>query len=312
VRTRDLLLGVALVALGACATASTPAKGREFTPAERTSVSQALEPLLTAAGLWRGPADGCAAVYSLLDADPVGVAVTPHAPCRVKVIITEGALAGIDRESLRALLAHELAHMQLGHPEARQARAEAQKQTQQGVKAVSSAGSKAVSLIPGVGGWISKGIGTARKAATAAMEMHGNPYLPEEEQAADAMAVTLLNQTEASSCRALRSLLEERLRIPGEDAWASWLQEHPVSAERTEALAARCHAAARPRAVLTGRSSTGPGFLLRPCPTQRGDLVDHWEKDNCVGRPLPNFPCTSHICNRACVPLLLVDRRGRA
>jgi Zn-dependent protease with chaperone function len=238
VSTRDVLLGVVLVALGACATASAPAKARELMPAERASVSQALEPLLTAAALWRGSADGCAAVYSLLDADPVGVAVTPHAPCRVKVVLTEGALARTDRASLRALLAHELAHMHLGHPEARQARAEAQKQTQQGVKAVSSAGSKAVSLIPGVGGWISKGIGTARKAATAAMEMHGNPYLPQEEQAADTMAVTLLNRTEASSCRALRSLLEERLRAPRDDAWTLWVQQHPVSAERIEALAA--------------------------------------------------------------------------
>jgi Zn-dependent protease with chaperone function len=239
VRMRDLLLGVALVALGACATASAPAKARELTPAEGASVSQALEPLLTAAGLWRA-SDGCAAVYGLLDADPVGVALTPHAPCRVKVVLTEGALARTDRESLRALLAHELAHLELGHPEARQARVEAQKQTQEGVKAVSRAGSKAVSLIPGVGGWISKGIGTARKAATAAMEMHGNPYLPEEEQAADAMAVTLLNQTEASSCRALRSLLEERLRAPGENAWSLWIHVHPVSAERIDALAAPC------------------------------------------------------------------------
>lgn len=245
-KTRDLLLGVALVALGACATASTTARARELTPAERASVSQALEPLLTAAGLWRGPADGCAAAYSLLDADPVGVAVTPHAPCRVKVVLTEGALAGTDRESLRALLAHELAHMQLGHPETRQARAEAQKQTQEDVKAVSRAGSKAVSLIPGVGGWISKGIGTARKAATTAMEMHGNPYLPEEEQAADAMAVTLLNQTEPSSCRALKGFLEERLRAPGDTAWTLWLQEHPASAERIEALAPSCPGAAAP------------------------------------------------------------------
>ncbi|HEX2502295.1 MAG TPA: hypothetical protein VHO73_12635 [Methylomirabilota bacterium] len=54
------------------------------------------------------------------------------------------------------------------------------------------------------------------------------------------MAVTLLNQTEASSCRALRSLLEERLRAPGDTAWTLWLQEHPVAAERIEALAARC------------------------------------------------------------------------
>ncbi len=53
VRPRDLLLGVALVTLGACATASAPAKARDLTPAERDGLSQVLEPLLTAAGLWR-------------------------------------------------------------------------------------------------------------------------------------------------------------------------------------------------------------------------------------------------------------------
>jgi predicted Zn-dependent protease len=72
------------------------------------------------------------------------------------------------------------------------------------------------------------------------MEMHANAYLPEEEQAADAMAVTLLNGAEASSCGALVSLLEARLRAPDEDAWELWLHAHPVSTERIEALVGPC------------------------------------------------------------------------
>jgi hypothetical protein len=72
------------------------------------------------------------------------------------------------------------------------------------------------------------------------MEVQGTPYLPEEEQAADAMAVTLLNETEPSSCRALASLLEERLRTPDDEAWAPWMGVHPVSVERFEALAGSC------------------------------------------------------------------------
>ena len=164
----------------------------------------------------------------------------PHAPCRVRLILTEGTLARLDRVTLRALLAHEIAHMQLSHPDARQARADAQKQTEKEVKTASRATSKAASFIPGVGGLVSKGIGTARKGVTAVMEMGGNPYLPEEEQAADAMAVTLLNEAEPSSCRALTSLLEERLRAPDDAAWQAWLHAHPVSAERIEALAGPC------------------------------------------------------------------------
>ena len=170
----------------------------------------------------------------------VAVVLMPHAPCRVRVILTEGTLTRVDRATLRALLAHEIAHMQLSHPDARQARADAQKQTEKEVKTASSAASKAASFIPGVGGLVSKGISTARKGVTAAMEMGGNPYLPEEEQAADAMAATLLNEAEASSCRALTALLEERLRNPDEEAWEAWLHAHPVSAERIEALSAPC------------------------------------------------------------------------
>lgn len=237
---RELVLGVALISLAACATAPAPAKPRALTPAERDGLSRALEPLLTAAGLWRGPADGCAADFGVVEGDLVVVVLTPHAPCRVRLVLTEGTLSQLDRAALRALLAHEIAHMQLGHPEARQARADAQKQTEKEVKTASRAASKAASFIPGVGGLVSKGIGTARKGVTTAMEMQGTPYLPEEEQAADAMAVTLLNEAEASSCRALASLLEERLRTPEEDAWIVWIHAHPVSAERIEALAGLC------------------------------------------------------------------------
>jgi hypothetical protein len=193
---RELVLGVALISLAACATASTPAKPRALAPAERDSLSQTLDPLLTAAGLWPGPADGCAADFGVVEEDLVAVVLMPHAPCRVRLVLTEGTLARLDRATLRALLAHEIAHMQLSHPDALQARADARKQTQKEVKTASGAASKAASFIPGVGGLVSKGIGTARKGVTATMEMGGNPYLPEEEQAADAMAVMLLNEAE--------------------------------------------------------------------------------------------------------------------
>src|SRR5215831_9540415 len=124
---RPTALGLVLVALAGCATAGRPPKPRELTPAERDRASEALEPLLTAAGLWHGPVDGCAAAYSAIDGDPVGVALTPHAPCRVRLILTAGTLTRLDRATLRALLAHEIAHMQLGHADALQARVEAKK-----------------------------------------------------------------------------------------------------------------------------------------------------------------------------------------
>lgn len=237
---RALGFGAVLVALAACAAAPDPGKARELTAAERDSLSRVLEPLLTAAGLWRGPADGCAAALDVVGGEAIDTLVTPHAPCRVKLVVTEGALTRLDRSTLRVVLAHELAHLQLGHPDARHAREEEQKNTEKAVKSASRAGSKAVSLIPGVGGWISKGIGTARKAATVAMEAHGNPYLPEEERAADERAVAYLNEVESAGCGVLVTLIQERLHDSAEDAWSPWLQEHPVSIERADALAALC------------------------------------------------------------------------
>jgi hypothetical protein len=48
---RELVLGVALISLAACAATSTPAKPRALTPAEREGLSQILNPLLIVAGL---------------------------------------------------------------------------------------------------------------------------------------------------------------------------------------------------------------------------------------------------------------------
>ena len=168
---RALALVAALASLAACASTQGPPKPHELPASQRAGVSGALEPLLTAAKLWRGPDDGCAAAYGVVEGDVIGAEVTPHAPCRVRLVLTEVTLTTLDPATLRALLAHEIAHMQLSHPEARQARADAQKATEKNVKTASSGASKAASFIPGVGGLVSKGIGTARKGVTAAMEM---------------------------------------------------------------------------------------------------------------------------------------------
>jgi predicted Zn-dependent protease len=236
---RQFALAAALIYLSACASQGPP-KPHELPAPQRADVSAAFEPLLTAAKLWRGPDDGCAAAYQVVEADVIGAMVTPHAPCRVRLILTQVTLTTLDPGTLRALLAHEIAHMQLSHPEARQARMDEQKATEKNIKTASSGVSKAVSFIPGVGGLVSKGIGTARKGVTMAMEMRGTPYLPEEEQAADAMAVTLLNAVQPSSCHALTDLLDERLRKPDDHAWAPWEDVHPITAERIAELAGPC------------------------------------------------------------------------
>jgi hypothetical protein len=127
-----LVLGVALISPAACATAPTPAKPRALTPAERDSLSGILEPLLTAAELWRGPADGCAAAFGILEGSWSASTCCRMRPAASGSSSPRGTLTRLDSAALRARLAHEIAHMQLGHPDARQARADTQKQTEQG------------------------------------------------------------------------------------------------------------------------------------------------------------------------------------
>ena len=237
---REPALGLALLAVSACATAPTFEKPHDPTPTDRKRLSEALEPLLRGAKLWRGPDDGCPASFGIVDGEEVALALAPHAPCRVRLVLIHGTLTRLDGPAIRAVLAHEIAHMQLEHYDARQARADARKETQKNVKTASSAASKAASLIPGIGGLISQGIGAARKATTTAMELQGTPYLPEEEQAADAMAAKLLDGADGFSCRDLVGLLEARFQKPDDEAWVHWLDVHPVSAERIEALSGPC------------------------------------------------------------------------
>jgi len=244
-RAMALVLALALATLAGCAGASRPPKPRDAAAAERDTLSAALNPLLTAAGLWHDSAGGCPAAFAVVEGDVVGLHLAPHAPCRVKLIVTEATLGRLDRATLTALLAHEVAHLQLGHPDARQARGEAREATQRNVRTARRAGGTAAGFIPGVGPLVSKAIGTAGKAQDAAAKAEGNPYLADEEVAADALAVKLLASVEGSSCRALVVLVDERPDAGDEAMWARWRHDHPASRERTEAFAALCPQTAR-------------------------------------------------------------------
>ena len=102
---RELALAATLASLAACASTQGPPKPHELAASQRAGVSGTLEPLLTAAKLWRGPDDGCAAAYAVVDVDAIGAEVTPHAPCRVRLTLTQVTLTTLDPAALRALLA---------------------------------------------------------------------------------------------------------------------------------------------------------------------------------------------------------------
>jgi len=197
---------------GCVATARVSVRASTQPEAERTM--EALMPLLrelrypltaeTAPQL----ADGCRIGLLVVASAAVNAGARPGlpAPCvRFTVFVTEGALTRLPIPQLRAVLAHELGHVHLGHFAQRQAR--------------QTAGGPA-------SWWI------FRRA-----------YDRDEELAADTFAAGLLLGLEdhyPGSCVALVLLLEAL--ADGRAGRAEWLSTHPAPARRAERLHAACDA----------------------------------------------------------------------
>ena len=163
VRTRAVCLAV-LVA--GCATAEPPRPPRAATEADKLVVARTLVPLLVAAEVWRGPADGCAVALGVAPAASINLGVGPHATCKFGLLVTEGAIERLTPAEMQAALAHELGHVQLGHFAARKTRREAEKRTEEATGAAGGMGSAAVSMIPVAGPIIAVGVIGAQVAAT--------------------------------------------------------------------------------------------------------------------------------------------------
>jgi len=211
-----LLVAVGAAVLGGCESAApkppapTPAAApREATEDERFKVSAALAPLLRTAGIWRGAEDGCAVALGVLPRSSINMGVAPHPSCRFSLLVTEGALQRLPPEEMRAALAHELGHVELGHFGARRARRQ-----------------------------VERGAMLQRGAQAAAFRA----YDREEERAADRWAAQLLNRLpgDGTRCRALVALLQRLEREGQRPEYFNWLSTHPSPGARLQALAEEC------------------------------------------------------------------------
>jgi Zn-dependent protease with chaperone function len=227
----------ALAALG-CATAKPVPPPRAATMGEKTSMAPALAPLLRAANLWSGPADGCAVALGILPTDTVNLAVGPHATCKFALLVTEGALQKLTVRELQAALAHELGHVQLGHFAARQSRRQAEKRTDEAIDSAGAVGG-AAGAIPVIGPFVAVGTMAAQMVAHFGTKGVYRAYDREEEAAADRFAVTLLERLTPGGCRALAELFD-RMQKERSVTWASWLSTHPSLGRRLDDTISGC------------------------------------------------------------------------
>ncbi len=207
------LVAVLCLLFAGCAWAKPPDL-RGTTPEEQTKLDELLTPLVQASGICR-PKEPCAVGLAVDSRERIHVAAGPDPRRKFALRITTGAFHSLQPSELRAALAHELGHVQLGHFESREARWQAER--------------------------LSK---TAVNGARDEVLRTNRASDREEEFAADSYAVALLDRLPGSpghGCTDMLLLLE-RLDLeqltPG---WANWLSTHPTPAARLQVLQMECN-----------------------------------------------------------------------
>ena len=196
------LWGVILVALGACAETY---KLRPIREDELATLGAATRPLMTHLA-YAGPQARCKTPVSMNDIQARYVTIVPPVAAEhcMLVALTTGVLS-LPPAELRAVFAHSLAHLQLGH----QAK---------------------------TGRRVSTRIG--RDSSLQFRQAH--IYTVEEEAEADRYAAQLLSTVApgGSGCLALAEALD-RMTAEG-DRWSEWTEQHPMTPTRASAARGFC------------------------------------------------------------------------
>jgi hypothetical protein len=245
-----LALGLVLLLAAGCATTTpepkpAPARPRvrDATPEEREAVGRLLVPLLITSGMWTGPADGCAASLGILTSDAINLATGPNERCKFSLGITEEALRVLSPDELRAGLAHELGHVQLGHLAARKVRRAAEKKTRDEISE-KNAKAAVVGAIPIIGPILAIGVAGTQMLTDPDVEGEYRAYDREEELAADRYGQDLLELVigRVRACQAEVALLERLVQARTSRPWAAWLSTHPKPADRLKDAKEHCPA----------------------------------------------------------------------
>ena len=240
-----LVLGLLTLLGSGCAT-TTPQRGtvRDATADERAAIGRLLVPLLITSGIWSGPADGCAAAVGILPVKAINLGVGPHPQCRFSLVITEEALTVLPPDELRAALAHEIGHVQLGHFAARRERRSAERKQRDEITEKGTTAGAAVTAIPIIGPLLAIGIAGTQAAAESNVEGKYRAYDREEENAADRFGLDLLQLVigRVRGCQAEVALLERLTQARSSRPWSAWVNTHPRPSERLKIVSELCPA----------------------------------------------------------------------
>ena len=234
----------AVVVTGCATTPQAPPRPpiRDATAEERAVIARLLLPLLITAGIWTGPADGCAAALGILPSPAINLSVGPNPQCKFSLVITETAYNTLSHDELRAALAHEIGHVQLGHFAARKERRAAEKKARDEISEKSTTAGAAVTAIPIIGPILAIGVAGTQMVSEQNVQYQYRAYDRGEELAADRYGQDLLELVigRARACAAEVTLLERLVKAPAAQSWSAWVDTHPQPAERLKMARGAC------------------------------------------------------------------------
>ena len=226
----------AVVVTGCATTPSAPPRPpiRDATTEEREVIARLLVPLLITSGIWTGPTDGCAVALGILPSPAINLSVGPNPKCKFSLVITEAAYNTLSHDELRAALAHEIGHVQLGHFAARKERRAAEKKARDDISEKSTTAGAAVTAIPIIGPILAIGVAGNQMVNEQNVQSQYRAYDREEEFAADRYGQDLLELVigRVRACAAEVTLLERLVQAPAARSWSAWINTHPQPAER--------------------------------------------------------------------------------